>query len=541
MCEEKKAIHQLVISHGLKLRERGDEFSYTSSGDSLAFHFDFRGLFLQSEFQHKIATFFWQKFSVGEYQVGGLESAAVPLVSALVFASDQGQGFYIRKSRKQKATFKYVEGNIDPQKKIILVDDVINSGGSFLKQIDILEAEGCTVSAIFCCVQFYDVEYYKEITRRGVEIHALFTLSDFDLPALVPPEQRYFAKTDSVTIKLNQQGKKTFITKLSSPVVFGEVIYYGGSDGYLSAFDLSTGNFRWRKKIAHAASKNDQVFSMVVVGLVHMYVSTRNKIFVIEKSSGTLRSVHNTSNPKLREPLEFKVGQQSGFLYVDDFWSKGSFRSKLSFYKKDTEEVTSQIPLKGSLVAPMVVSATGTVLCADAAGYIYMIDVERDKTKVLHHFAEVPVQVLVSGDELVVVHTDTLTVLAYGGGVRAQYHFDIAVTAFVMKDQWAYLSSEEGLVYKINITTGSSVWEVSLRGKIQTQVTLYGNRVLVGTDQGYLYVLNDRDGKVLHWTVLPEVVASRPHVVQNQLLVFTQSETLSVFNYFVFPESGSQK
>src|SRR5262245_51156419 len=95
------------------------------------------------------AEFFWQRFSaLYAFHVGGLESAAIPLVSAIVMKSVEKKkpvnGFYIRKSRKRTGLLNSIEGTLTKE-PVILVDDLINSGGSIEKQIKILQDIGMRV------------------------------------------------------------------------------------------------------------------------------------------------------------------------------------------------------------------------------------------------------------------------------------------------------------------------------------------------------------------------------------------------------------
>src|SRR5665213_1522892 len=122
--------------------------------------FDFRALLLQSKWIDQYAEIFWDLYADRyPFQVCGMESAAISLVAAIVMKGVERKtpvnGLFIRKSRKRKGLMKQVEGTPtdDP---IILVDDLINSGGTFEKQIKILEQMEKKVSDIFALIAFRD-------------------------------------------------------------------------------------------------------------------------------------------------------------------------------------------------------------------------------------------------------------------------------------------------------------------------------------------------------------------------------------------------
>jgi orotate phosphoribosyltransferase len=127
--------------------------------------FDFRALMLQPAWLDRCAEIFWERYASRlPFQVGGLETAGIPLVAAIIMKSvERGtpvNGFYVRKSRKRHGLMKYIEGTLtdDP---IVFVDDLINSGNSLRKQIKILEEAGKKVRDAFVMLAFRDDTHYQ--------------------------------------------------------------------------------------------------------------------------------------------------------------------------------------------------------------------------------------------------------------------------------------------------------------------------------------------------------------------------------------------
>jgi orotate phosphoribosyltransferase len=115
--------------------------------------------------------------------LGGPTTGACPMVSAAgVLAAEAGvplKLFYVRGAPKGHGMQKAIEGAaLGPEDRVLIVDDVMTSGGSVLKAIErIREETGATVTDAFCLV---DREAGgRELLAAGdVELHALFTRAD---------------------------------------------------------------------------------------------------------------------------------------------------------------------------------------------------------------------------------------------------------------------------------------------------------------------------------------------------------------------------
>jgi orotate phosphoribosyltransferase len=60
-----------------------------------------------------------------EYQISGLETAAIILVTGMAMETGMN-GFYIRKSRKKHGLYNMIEGRLSDA-PVIIVDDLMNS------------------------------------------------------------------------------------------------------------------------------------------------------------------------------------------------------------------------------------------------------------------------------------------------------------------------------------------------------------------------------------------------------------------------------
>ena len=81
--------------------------------------------------------------------VGGLTFGADPLAMATAFASEMnGQtinAFSIRKTQKDHGIVRWIEGDVQPGQRVVIIDDVATTGGSTIKAIERARAEGLEV------------------------------------------------------------------------------------------------------------------------------------------------------------------------------------------------------------------------------------------------------------------------------------------------------------------------------------------------------------------------------------------------------------
>jgi len=81
--------------------------------------------------------------------IGGLTFGADPVAVATAFASElKGKpihAFSIRKTQKDHGIVKWVEGDLAPGDKVVIIDDVATTGGSTIKAIERAQAENLDV------------------------------------------------------------------------------------------------------------------------------------------------------------------------------------------------------------------------------------------------------------------------------------------------------------------------------------------------------------------------------------------------------------
>lgn len=116
--------------------------------------------------------------------VGGLTMGADPVAYAIALASRQAppvvDAFSVRKEAKGHGTKRRVEGNFRPGDAVVVVEDVITSGGSALQAIAAVEEEGGTVLGVLAVVD-REQGGREKLTERGYGVAALVTVTELGL------------------------------------------------------------------------------------------------------------------------------------------------------------------------------------------------------------------------------------------------------------------------------------------------------------------------------------------------------------------------
>ncbi len=212
--------------------------------------FDFRALMLQPKWLDKYAEIFWERYANRlPFQVGGVETAGIALVAAIVMKSvargTPVNGFYIRKSRKRQGLMKYIEGTLTDE-PVIFVDDLINSGQSVHKQLEILAQAGKKVADVFIMLAFRADDAYAFLADKHVSLSHLFTLADFGIPLLKSKAPEI--PQNSFTVVWHYKAPHPsyhLVVQKSAPLLDNKRVFFGCDDGAFRALDQKTGEVAW--------------------------------------------------------------------------------------------------------------------------------------------------------------------------------------------------------------------------------------------------------------------------------------------------------
>lgn len=115
--------------------------------------------------------------------IGGMTLGADPISLAIgIYSGQQDERaplniFTVRKEAKSHGRNKRIEGNFQNGDEVIVVDDVITTGGSTIKAIEAIQTEGGAVRAALVLVD-REEGGRQAIEELGIPVFSLFTRSD---------------------------------------------------------------------------------------------------------------------------------------------------------------------------------------------------------------------------------------------------------------------------------------------------------------------------------------------------------------------------
>jgi orotate phosphoribosyltransferase len=113
--------------------------------------------------------------------VGGLTLGADPVAFAIAHASARADrpvdAFTVRKQAKAHGTGRRVEGNLSAGDSVVVIEDVLTTGGSALEAARTVEAEGARVLGVLTLVD-REAGGSDRLAVEGYAVAALFTVSE---------------------------------------------------------------------------------------------------------------------------------------------------------------------------------------------------------------------------------------------------------------------------------------------------------------------------------------------------------------------------
>ena len=121
--------------------------------------------------------------------VGGLTLGADPIAAAVAALSGEGvrplHAFIVRKEVKEHGTSKAIEGPpLSGEMRVVLVDDTLTTGGTFLQARERVAETGATVVEALCVVD-REEGGREALVAAGIPVHSLFRRSEFPAPTAV--------------------------------------------------------------------------------------------------------------------------------------------------------------------------------------------------------------------------------------------------------------------------------------------------------------------------------------------------------------------
>ena len=158
-----------------------------ASGRESDFYFDLKPTMLHPSGAAWLAMLILDALeSIEVDAIGGLEMGAVPLAATAAafshFRSRALSAFFVRKQPKGYGALKLVEGLPKGEtlagKRVVIVEDVATTGGSAVKAVQAVRAEGAEVVLVLAMVDRQEGAA-ETFAAAGVPFQALFTAAEF--------------------------------------------------------------------------------------------------------------------------------------------------------------------------------------------------------------------------------------------------------------------------------------------------------------------------------------------------------------------------
>jgi orotate phosphoribosyltransferase len=178
--DRRERLRQIIEEKSLM---KGRSFTL-ASGKSSSFFVNLKQTMLDPEGSNLLAELVLEVLESHDIRnVGGLEMGAVPLVAS-VCTKSHGRfpvnAFFVRKAMKDHGAGQLIDGHLDPDAEVLIIEDVVTTAGSALQAVAAVRARGCTVSKVLAIVDRR--EGGKEnLAKEGLELISLFDRGDFPI------------------------------------------------------------------------------------------------------------------------------------------------------------------------------------------------------------------------------------------------------------------------------------------------------------------------------------------------------------------------
>lgn len=468
--------------------------------------FDFRALLLQTQWLNRYAEIFWERYaSQYPFQVCGMESAAISLVAAIVMKGNERgtpiHGFFIRKSRKREGLMRQIEGTLTDA-PVILVDDIINSGNTFNKQIKILDERHVPVSGIFALLAYREPTAYEFATKRGIQVDTLFTLKDFGIALLTSPSTNMPQDSFDVMWQFRApQPSHQWVTQKSAPVIDDTRVYFGTDNGTFFALNQSDGSVAWTFDIEkHPEGKGIFSSPALAHGMV-IFGAYDGNVYALDATSGIPRWVYRDADWVGSSP---SVSTDTDTVYIGLEFGLISKRGGIVALNIRTgSKKWQQTMPEFAHCSPLYIAEEKIVIMSSNDGIVYAYNAADGKERWVYRTAggiqssfaydsERRYVVFGSLDKNIYILSvrDGTPVFAYATGAG------IYSTPLVERNT-VYVSSLDKCVYAIDLDTFRVHWVFPTSGRIFASPVVFEGSLWIGSNDGRLYELN-LDNGTLH-------------------------------------------
>ena len=462
------------------------------NGEKQKWLFDFRKILFDPESLNTIAELFWDIYKDQyPFQIGGLETASIPIFSAIVTRSkDFGKpinGFFIRKERKSTGLQEIIEGKLNSY-PVILIDDLINTGGSIKRQLSLMENEGVEVRSAFSILCFRDKEFYP------FDISSLFSLKDFNIPLSEKKEKKKELQFEVLWHFKNENPNYFYTNPKSRPAYAFSGVCFGTDDKKFVALNSSSGKMKWEYKVGRT-SKGKSIFSSPSIHKNIVYFGAYDgNVYALNTENGEriwkfTEADWVGSSPYVSPDLNsLFVGLEFGLLKQ---------RGGIVSLDLESGKKKWQYTFKGLAHSSPAYSKKYNAVAIGSNDFnVYLLDAKNGKLKwSFKTGGEVKASFSIDEDRGRIVfgsHDGGFYVLNIeDGALIFKYQTDdIIYSTPLMYDGEVIFGSYDKYIYSLNLNSFKLSWKFDAGSKVSADPIVVDGRFYVGAHNGIFYVLN---------------------------------------------------
>ena len=173
------------------IRQRSFQYSkepiFTlASGKKSNFYFNLKGVTYYPPGIVLIGTLMYEKIQelkLAPKGLGGLTMGADPIAISVAYTSQLKNNpidaFSVRKEPKAHGLRLPIEGNMQPGDPVIVLEDVVTTGGSTIKAINAVRDYGLEILSVMALLDRCEQNGRENIEACGVKMTSLLTIHDF--------------------------------------------------------------------------------------------------------------------------------------------------------------------------------------------------------------------------------------------------------------------------------------------------------------------------------------------------------------------------
>jgi orotate phosphoribosyltransferase len=113
--------------------------------------------------------------------LAGLELGGIPIATMISHYSSIPT-LFIRKKPKEYGTCKYAEGGEIKDKNILIIEDVVSTGGAIIDAVKALRNDGAIITDVICVID-RETGGKEKLRECGLKLNGLYTKSELEQTA----------------------------------------------------------------------------------------------------------------------------------------------------------------------------------------------------------------------------------------------------------------------------------------------------------------------------------------------------------------------